>query len=226
MATSILIPWLLFAASVAVGLVALSRMRAADREVAQRDARITELDAALETAHQDTAKSVAKQHKLAEELEQARRKLDKARKRGERDTDRAKGGAARAASEPEGAIEAVRQERDAARLRADALTEELAKANERISAAAAADKPLLDNAAITALQKRLHDAQQASSKLGTELAEARAKSERAQKKHETDQLLYASMRGELAAKKDRLRTQTEELERLRAMKVAIANESD
>ena len=38
----------------------------------------------------------------------------------------------------------------------------------------------------------------------------------------TQDALYASLRGELEAKKDRLRTQQEELERLRALEVVLA----
>ncbi len=37
----------------------------------------------------------------------------------------------------------------------------------------------------------------------------------------THEKLYVAIHGELAAKKDRLRGQTEELERLRALKVAV-----
>ena len=44
---------------------------------------------------------------------------------------------------------------------------------------------------------------------------------RLKKKLSTQELLYVSIRNELAAKKDRLRTQQEEIERLRALRVSL-----
>ena len=49
--------------------------------------------------------------------------------------------------------------------------------------------------------------------------------QRLREKLDTQQQLYVASRGELEAKKDRLRTQTEEVERLRALSVVVRDEA-
>jgi hypothetical protein len=49
---------------------------------------------------------------------------------------------------------------------------------------------------------------------------------RLKKRLETQELAYVALRGELEAKKDRLATQAEQIERLRALKVALGDATE
>jgi chromosome segregation ATPase len=225
MSFPILLPWVLFAAAVAVVLVGIARVRTAVREAAEKDDLIARLESTAQDDRKRLEKSVAKQKRNSEHLEQARRKLEKSRKRAARPDDPSRTPTAASRAEPEGALETARQERNTARSEAEALTEELAKAKSRL-ATASANKPLLDNDAITALEKRAATAESTAAALRTELTGTRATTGRLREKLETQKLLYVSIRSELSAKKDRLRTQTEEIERLRALKVAVDDVAD
>ncbi len=58
-------------------------------------------------------------------------------------------------------------------------------------------------------------------KLQSELEIARQSDLRVRKRMSNQEMLYASLRAELDVKKDRLRTQEEQLQRLQALKVAV-----
>ena len=129
-------------------------------------------------------------------------------------------------SDLERQLEEARQARDEARQEAEGLSGELSRIRKASSAPPPqVETPVLDNAGVAHLQKELEAAR---SSLAQALAEneAREKShKKLKRKVETQELLYVSMRSELDAKKDRLRTQQEELERLMALK-AILHEGD
>ena len=75
-----------------------------------------------------------------------------------------------------------------------------------------------------ALRARLEERGQRVAALEQELAEARRTGAAARRRLDKQEQLYVALRGELEAKKDRLRTQEEQLQRLQALKVAIAAE--
>ncbi|MBW2496839.1 MAG: hypothetical protein JRF61_06150, partial [Deltaproteobacteria bacterium] len=59
------------------------------------------------------------------------------------------------------------------------------------------------------------------SELEGQLDEARTNEARLRKRIARQEELYAALRGELEVKKDRLRAQTEQIERLQALKVTV-----
>ena len=73
------------------------------------------------------------------------------------------------------------------------------------------------------LTARVEELRGRVTQLEGELGGARVEAERWQAKVRTQDKLYLAIRGELAAKKDRLRAQQEELERLRALRVTWAS---
>jgi len=223
MTISVLLPWLIAALAVAVALAALARIRTSSVEASQRELGVEKLRDELRTTREQLKKAVAKQRRSGEELVHARRKLEKTKKRVARiEADPRDAGPSRS-EDPGEALETARQARDAARNEARELAAEL----ERLRAEAngeAPPEPLLDNPAIEALQKRLNEADGELGRLRNELAVARTDGAKLKEKIQTEKLLYVSIRGELQVKKDRLRAQTEENERLRALKVVVDTE--
>jgi chromosome segregation ATPase len=110
--------------------------------------------------------------------------------------------------------------RNTATEEARTLSEEVARLRSQIRSEAT-QKPSLDNPAIEALQQRAARLETELGGLRGELEKARKDAARLREKNKTQDQLYVSIRGELQAKKDRLRTQTEELERIRALKVVL-----
>jgi len=223
-----LLPWLLFAAAVAMSAVLLIRVRALTHDFAAGKAEALQISDALQANRKELDKAVAKQQRSSEELAQSRRRLEKARKRAGRVDGDAKPARPSPAQNLETAIEsarrernAAREERDAAQAKAAALTQDLAKVRATIDSAAAT-RAQLGDAAIQALEQRIESAGFEQSRLRKDLAGAHANEKRLREKLDTQQQLYVAIRGELEAKKDRLRTQNEEIERLRALRVAVA----
>jgi chromosome segregation ATPase len=223
----LLLPWLLLAAAVATAALLFARARSLSDELAASKAETLHVTEALQESRKQLDKAVAKQQRGREELAASQRKLEKARKRAGRADGDVRPTAPSHAQNLEAAIETARrerntarEERDAAQARAAVLSKDLAKAREAIDAAAKAGKRL-DDAAIEALQQRVETADTDQSRMRKELAGAHAKEKRLREKLDTQQQLYVAIRGELEAKKDRLRTQNEEVERLRALRVAV-----
>ena len=122
--------------------------------------------------------------------------------------------------ESESVLEEVRQARDAARREAEELAGELTRLRAEL-----AEKPPEVKLEEDPLIEELRQARDTA---GSELAAARQSLEetkksraRLEKKLETQNLLYVSLRSELDAKKDRLRTQQELIERLQALEVSL-----
>jgi chromosome segregation ATPase len=223
----LLLPWLLLAAAVATAALLFVRTQALARELAASEQATQRVADELQACRKQLDKAVAKQQRSGEELAQSRRKLEKARKRAGRAGEDARPATPSHAQSLEAAIEAARrerntarEERDAAQARAASLAQDLAKAGAAIDAAAVA-QTRLDDAAIEALQQRVETADAAQNQLRKDLTGAHANEKRLREKLDTQQQLYVAIRGELEAKKDRLRTQNEEVERLRALRVAV-----
>lgn len=85
-------------------------------------------------------------------------------------------------------------------------------------APAAAPEPPRDEE----LVRRAEEANSRVRALEEQLVAARVDAERQRRKVAAHERLYVALRGELGAKKERLRTQQEELERLRALRLVLA----
>ncbi len=74
------------------------------------------------------------------------------------------------------------------------------------------------------LVRRAEEAEGRALALEEQLVAARVDAERQRRKVAAQDRLYVALRGELGAKKDRLRAQQEELERLRALRLVLAED--
>jgi chromosome segregation ATPase len=231
MSLLLLLPWLLLAAAVATAALLFVRMRSLAGELAASEAEARRLTDESQAGVEQLAKAIAKQQRSGEELAQLRRKLEKARKRASRAGGESHPATPSDAQGLEAAIEtarrernAAREERDAAQAKAALLAQDLVKARAAIEAAAEV-KTRLDDAATETLEQRVATAGVEKKRRGTELAAAHATEKRLREKLDTQQQLDVAIRGELEAKKDRLRTQNEEIERLRALRVAVQEDA-
>jgi hypothetical protein len=75
-----------------------------------------------------------------------------------------------------------------------------------------------------ALRRRVESAEARALALEEQLVAARVDAERQRRKVAAQDRLYLAIRGELDAKKERLRAQQEELERLRALRLVLADD--
>lgn len=218
-----LVSWVVVGLLSAGAFTLFLRVRGLQVEVAAARVEAEKLKAELVATREQLTKSAAKQRRIAEESQAVRRKLDKARRRGAQ-SDRAPGPSGARIPELEAELEQARQARDAAREEVHGLAAELKRVRGLVAEAPkepAMPAPLLDNAAIEALQARLGSLEAELSAARTSEQERARAIERLKAKLRTQDDLYVAMRGELAAKKDRLRTQQESIERLQALKVAF-----
>ena len=184
------------------------------------------------------SKEVQTRKKQAEELATFRKRADKAKKRSARDekgaTDLPLGTAARLA-DFEGKIERVERERDRSRVEREQLTAQVSTLEARLeiasraSARVATPAPVAPSVApsLTAtddsLRSELGEATERVGKMTDELRLAKETELRMRKRMNNQEQLYASVRAELDVKKDRLRTQEEQIQRLQAMKVVVTD---
>lgn len=215
--------WILAGVAAVAAGYALVRLR---REMGRAGALardVERLEAKLHDARQQLEKRAEARRRQSDQERDTRRKLEKAKKR-----------ASQVRAEQQEEVERVRQLESQLRQReADlkGLREDLARASaspdspERVQerqAELAKAKQELSN-----LTARAEKAEAAAAAATTAKEEATGKLEkelsRLRRKVATQETLYASIRSELEVKKDRLRAQTEELERLRAYKVAVVD---
>ena len=215
--------WILAAVAAVAAVVFLVRLR---REIGRtaalaRDA--DRLEAELHDARQQLEKRAGGERRRADQERDTRRKLEKAKKR-----------ASQARAEQQEETERVRQLEGRLRLReADlkGLREELARAS---ASPVSPDRVKEREAEIAEVKQALASLTARAEKAEATAAAATAAKEEAtrglekevarlRRKTSTQETLYASIRSELDIKKHRLRAQTEELERLRAYKVAVVD---
>lgn len=180
------------------------------------------------------SKEVQTRKKQAEELATFRKRADKAKKRSARDekgaTDLPLGTAARLA-DFEGKIERVERERDRSRAEREQLTAQVSTLETRLeiasraSAKVATPAPIAPSLTATddSLRTELGEATERVGKMTEELKLAKETELRMRKRMNNQEQLYASVRAELDVKKDRLRTQEEQIQRLQAMKVVVTD---
>jgi chromosome segregation ATPase len=214
------VAWIV-AAVLGLGLVfAWVRLRGETARVNALALDVDRLEGELGASRAQLERRSAEHRRVVEQESELRRKLEKAKKR-----------ASQARGEQRTDVDHVRTLEGQLRLReADlkALREELGRAGSSPDDAAARSRETVDQ-----LRKLKQDF--ASMKTRADNAEARTtKSEEVAAKASKDvarqrvrinnqETLYRSIQLELAAKKDRIRGQTEELERLRAYKVAVVD---
>jgi DNA repair exonuclease SbcCD ATPase subunit len=224
--------WIVAGLLAVAGVVALLRARSEAERVASLELQLEALEKEFRASRAQNEKKAGAQLRKGDQDAELRRKLDKAKKR-----------AAQAREAEKLEAERVKGlERELALRQADlqGLRAELERASaapapavrpvvvpkkpdpEEVARreAAAAHKKDED---IVAMEARVARAEAAAKRSADEAAGHRKQMERLKGKLSTQELLYVSIRSELEAKKDRLRTQTEELERLRALKVALVD---
>ena len=174
------------------------------------------------------------------ELEKATRKLGQVDKRvaqAKESTRTERRQSAERVSDLEAEIERLRQQAEPVAADLGRTREELALAVARaersesqvgeLRAQLAAKPEPMDPEELLALRARAEQAEQKLAEQEEPLGKAAREVERLKEKVLTQQTLYTSIRSELSLKKDQIRQQREEIERLRATKVALgATESD
>jgi len=215
--------WILAGVAAAAAVFSLLRLRRATGRARALTGDVDRLEAELRDVRGQLEKSAGAQRRQSDHERDTRRKLEKAKKR-----------ASQARAEQKEEMERVRQlESDLRQRQADSetLRQELARA----SASPASPERIKEREAeiarakqeISSLGARVEKAEAAAAAATAAKEEATRKLEkevsRLRRKTETQDKLYASIRSELEIKKDRLRAQTEELERLRAYKVAVVD---
>lgn len=226
--------WLLLGIAAGVAIVLGRLWQLADA----RAAAANEAHDRVSSERQDLAarlsKEVQTRKKQAEELATFRKRADKAKKRSARDekggTDLPLGTAARLADFEE-KIERVERERDRSRAEREQLTAQVSTLETRLEIASRAPAKVSTPApvapSLTAtddlLRSELGEATELVAKMTEELKLAKETELRTRKRMNNQEQLYASVRAELDVKKDRLRTQEEQIQRLQAMKVVVTD---
>lgn len=219
-----MIPWIVAGLALAGTVAIYLRLQAAGRDVASRQEAADKLRAALESSRAQLEKANTKARRAAGDVAELRKKLDKSKRRAGPGAAAAgaKGASVTRVQGLESELEQARQARDAAREEAAGLSAELSRVRAEMGSKVTV-KPLLDNDAIVALRAGAEADRAQLETLKVELEKSERAREKLKGKSKSQDYLYASMRGELEAKKDRLRQQQEELERLRAFKVAVVD---
>ncbi|MBY0401726.1 hypothetical protein K2X89_15650 [Myxococcota bacterium] len=194
-------------------------------------ARIDELEAARKELSRRLEHESQARRKQAEDLVQLRSKSDKSKRRSEKTPELPLGTAARIRDvelELERAQAGLRRAeaaRDEEARRADGLRAERDGLKTRLEESIAPVERVAEQgrAEVEKVQAELASVREQCLKQGEELAIARQTEARMRKRMDNQEQLYASLRAELEVKKDRLRTQEEQIQRLEAIKAVVAS---
>lgn len=229
--------WMVVAGLIAIALGLFRSWRAADARAGLLAHEVERLSEARGELTARLSRESAKQKKQAEELAVRRKRDEKARKRQAKGAAEMPLGTAARVRDLEDQIERVERERDRSRAEHEALAAQLqtlearaelaARALVEASAAKATADTEHDSSAPVSEPGESHEAQLAAARqritqLEGELSDARETEARMRKRVANQEQLYASIRAELEVKKDRLRTQEEQIQRLEALQAAIA----
>jgi len=209
--------------------------RGAEGRAAASEGRCEELQSERDELSTRLSRETQTRKKQAEELATFRKRADKTKKRNARAEKGAQdlplGTAARMA-DLEAELERTARERDRSRTEREQLAEQLAQLEARQSLvdqrpavipAPVATAAVAGGEEIEALRGELAEAREQATKLGEAIALAKETEARMRKRMSNQEQLYASVRAELDVKKDRLRTQEEQIQRLQALKVVVAD---
>ena len=212
------------AALFGIGAAALfARLRQLAVEVSEARLGSEKLEGELRATRDQLGRESGKLRRKSDELADLRKRHDKLRKRKD-----GEGGGGKQASVVTGAtdrdLEEARQARDRARDQASALEAELAslRAARAEAEASAAAEPVVETVTAAEAEQLRAEVTKASEALEAakrDASDAEHMVARLKKRLQAQETAYVSLRGELEAKKDRLSTQNEELERLRALKI-------
>ncbi|MBK7947845.1 MAG: hypothetical protein IPK00_03685 [Deltaproteobacteria bacterium] len=205
--------------------------RAAEKKNVELAARVEALESERKELSRRADHESQARRKQAEELAQLRNKADKTKRRAEKTPELPLGTAARIRDvevEVERALAGLRRaeaERDEQARRAEALRSERDRLEQRLAESIAPVEVVAEQgrAEVDAVRGELAVAREQARKLGEELSLARQTEARMRKRMDTQEQLYASVRAELEVKKDRLRTQEEQIQRLEAIKAVVAS---
>ena len=231
--------WVIVVGAVAVllGLARLWRSAEARAETLVGEVeRLSEERADLVTR---LSRDSAKQKKQADELAELRKRAEKTHKRQAKGAPDMPLGTAARIRDLEEQIVRVESERDRSRTEREALAAQVAQLEARAQVATRAESrpaPATPNAedeaapssksggpsGVEAIEAQLAESRARIAQLAAELSDARETEARLRKRVTNQEQLYASLRAELDVKKDRLRTQEEQIQRLQALKAAIA----
>jgi chromosome segregation ATPase len=226
--------WLLLGIAAGVAIVLGRLWQLADARAAVANKAHDRVSSERQDLAARLSKEVQTRKKQAEELATFRKRADKAKKRSARDekgaTDLPLGTAARLADFEE-KIERVERERDRSRAEREQLTAQVSTLETRLeiasraSAKVATPAPIAPSLTATddSLRTELGEATERVGKMTEELKLAKETELRMRKRMNNQEQLYASVRAELDVKKDRLRTQEEQIQRLQAMKVVVTD---
>ena len=167
--------------------------------------------------------------KLSEELIELRRRADKAKRRVEKTPEAPVGTAARIRDvevereRVQAVLRRVELERDQHARSASTLQAERDRLAMQLEDASAPARAVAEQgrADLERVEAELAVLREQSAKQGEQLGLARQTEVRMRKRMDNQEQLYASLRAELDVKKDRLRAQEEQIQRLQALKAAV-----
>ncbi len=229
--------WMVVGAAAAAGLFFCGHLwrQAAGRANELESKLADQIDRAKQFAA-DLSKESQTRKRLSEELATFRNRADKVKRRKAKTTDQPLGTSARI-RDHEAEAERFRLERDSAVSERDVLSDAIsdlesqlaksAQAWERATAPSITSSPMPtsepsgEESALRKAQDELVSSRDRVVNLEEELEIGRLAEARIRKRMSNQEILYASVRAELEVKKDRLRTQEEQIQRLQALKVAV-----
>jgi Sec-independent protein translocase protein TatA len=211
--------------------------RSAESRAGQATAEKEAVVAEREELRARLARESQSRKKQSEELAAQRKRADKAKRRKTKGTPDLPLGTASRIADFEAQIERAERERDQSRAEREQLSGRVAQleASLEVKARAAKEAELAgrstpapvavvsDVPGLEAAQVELSESRKRIGALEDELRAAREAETRMRKRVSNQEQLYASIRAELEVKKDRLRTQEEQIQRLQALKVVVAD---
>jgi chromosome segregation ATPase len=223
--------WMVIGVGVVAGfLVLVQSWRKAVGRVAQLETEATRRAAKAEKLAVDLSKEARARRRQSEELASLRKRVEKTKRRKMKSADQPLGTSHRI-RDHEAEVERVGLERDRVNSEREALETSVSDLESRLAESERAlalatalqpdSQPVPVANSLDEAPGELASALEREKKLKDDLEIARQSELRTRKRMSNQEMLYASLRAELDVKKDRLRTQEEQLQRLQALKVAV-----
>ena len=224
--------WILIVASLMAIAGIAYLWRASEARAAQLSAANGKLESEREDLKVRLARESQARKKQADELAIHRKRADKIKKRETRTSPEQPLGTASRIADLESELGRALRERNQSQLEREQLASQIAKLEARIEVSARAAEVARATPVVTveppadpdqeALAAQLAERTERLGKLESELDEAKIAASRMRKRMSNQEQLYASVRAELDVKKDRLRTQEEQIQRLQALKASVS----
>ena len=231
--------WVIVVGAVAVLLGLVRLWRSAEARAGTLVGEVEQLSEERADLLTRLSRESAKQKKQADELAALRKRAEKTRKRQAKGAPEMPLGTAARIRDLEEQIARIESERDRSRSEREALAAQVAQLEARAQVAtraaplpapatpSAEDEPAAVSKSggpndVEAIEAQLAESRTRIAQQAAELSDARETAARLRKRVTNQEQLYASLRAELDVKKDRLRTQEEQIQRLEALRAAIA----